>query len=208
MRLGLFGGTFDPVHLGHLAIAECACNHLGLDEVLFIPAGQPWFKDDQHVTKAYHRLRMVQLAVMAKPKYRVSDVEVRREGLTYTVETLEALREELGVEIELYIIVGTDVLREMYLWRRPHRVLELATVVGINRPGYESFNRTSLDAIHPGASREVLIVKGPAVDVSGTDIRRRVAEGLPIKGLVPEAVESYIHEQKLYRGTYHEQGLS
>ena len=200
MKLGVFGGTFDPVHMGHLIIAEEACSRLGLDELLFIAAGRPWFKRDEEVTEAVHRLNMLELAVDTNPNFRVSDMEVRRAGPSYTVDTLEELSTGRTDDPTLYVVVGTDALREIDRWRSPGRVLEMANVVGIARPGDAELDIEALDAIHEGASKRAIILRGPEIGISSTDIRRRVVEGMSIRYLVPEPVESYIYEQGLYRG--------
>jgi nicotinate-nucleotide adenylyltransferase len=199
VRLGIFGGTFDPIHIGHLIIAEEARVRLGLDEVLFIPAGQPWLKADRPITEARHRLAMAELAVASNPCFRASDVEVARPGPSYTVDTLAELRRKLGPDADIYLILGLDSLRQLSRWHRPERVLEMCTVVGISRPGAEDFDPSTLDAISPGASSKVILLRVPLIDISGTDIRQRVAAGLSIKYRVPEDVEAYIYEQGLYK---------
>ena len=193
-KIGVFGGTFDPVHVGHLIAAEEARASLSLDEVVFVPAGRPWFKEGRPLTGAGHRLAMVELAVAGHAHFRVWDVEVRRPGPSYTVDTLEELRTELGEAAELYLIVGTDVLSELSRWQRPERVVEMATIVGMRRAGAEELGPEQMEA----PSRP-LIVDGPRIEVSGADLRRRVAEGRPIRYMVPEAVERYIREHRLYR---------
>lgn len=202
MKLGVFGGTFDPIHIGHLIVAEDARVQLGLDKVLFVPAGQPWLKADRQVTEARHRLAMVERAVASNPCFRASDIEVARPGPTYTADTLAELRRKLGSDAEIYFILGLDSLRQLSRWHRPERVLEMCTVVGVSRPGAGDFDPGTLDAITPGASSKVVLLRVPLIDISGTDIRRRVAAGLSIKYRVPEAVEAYIYEQGLYVGPY------
>ena len=199
MKVGVFGGTFDPIHIGHLLVAEQARILLSLDKVMFIPAGQPWFKVGQAVTQERHRMAMVELAAESNPFFRASDIEINRSGPTYTVDTLVELRRQLGAEAKLFVILGLDSLGEIGRWHRPERVLELSTVVGMSRPGFMDFNPETLDAISPGASAKVVLLKGPLVDVSAIDLRRRVAEGASIKYRVPESVEAYIREHGLYR---------
>ncbi|MCH7786427.1 MAG: nicotinate-nucleotide adenylyltransferase [Chloroflexi bacterium] len=199
MKVGVFGGTFDPIHVGHLIVAEEARGRLGLDEVLFVPAGQPWFKAGDGVTEARHRMAMVELAIASNPCFRASDIEIGRAGPTYTVETLIELREQLGPDSEIYLILGLDSLQEIDRWRSPERVFELATVVGMSRPGCADLDAKRLDSIFPGASDRVMMLDGPLIDISATDLRRRVSEGLSIKYRVPESVEAYIYEHGLYR---------
>ena len=197
-RTGVFGGTFDPVHVGHLIAAEEARAALSLNEVVFVPAGRPWFKEGRPLTGAGHRLAMVELAVAGHAHFRVSDAEVRRPGPSYTVDTLEELRAGLGEAAEIYLIVGTDVLSELSRWHRPARVFEMATIVGMRRPGAEP-DLEQLEEVSPDAPSKTLILDGPCIEVSGADLRRRVAEGRPIRYMVPEAVGRYIREHRLYR---------
>ena len=199
MNLGVFGGTFDPIHLGHLVVAEEARSVLQLDEVLFIPTGQPWLKSGLKITDAAHRLAMVELAVKSNPGLRSSDMEVRRPGPTYTVDTLTELRQELGPGPELHLILGLDSLADLKRWHLPERIFDLSRVVAVTRPGYEDFEPGALESIAPGASSKVHLLKGPLIGISGTEIRRRVCNGLPIRYWVPRCVESYILERGLYR---------
>ena len=199
MKLGLFGGTFDPIHLGHLIVAEEARSILQLDKVLLIPTGQPWLKSGLKNTDAEHRLAMVDLAVKADARLSSSDMEIRRPGPTYTVDTLTELRQELGPGPELYLILGLDSLADMKRWHQPQLIFDLSRVVAVTRPGYEDFDSDALESIAPGASRKVHLLTGPLIGISGTEIRRRVYHGLPIRYWVPEGVESYILERGLYR---------
>ena len=199
MKVGIFGGTFDPIHLGHLIVAEEASALLGLDEMLFVPAGRPWFKASDEVTEARHRMAMVELAIASNPRFRASDIEIGRVGPTYTVDTLVELREQLEPNSEIYLILGLDSLQEIDRWHSPERVFELATVVGMSRPLCAAFDTERLDSIFPGASDRVMMLDGPLIDISATDLRRRVSEGLSIKYRVPESVEAYVYEQGLYR---------
>lgn len=196
-RVGVFGGTFDPIHLGHLIAAEDARERLGLDEVLFIPAGQPWFKAGAAVSAAQHRLAMARLAVKGNPRFRVSDIEIRRPGPSYTIDTLEALAAERP-GAELYVLLGLDALREMRRWRDPGRVFAMARVVGMARPG-ASLDFAELDAAAPDAVHRALIVDGPRVDISGTDIRRRIAAGLSVRYRLPSDVADYARRHGLYK---------
>lgn len=198
MKLGIFGGTFDPIHNGHIVIAEHVRKSLDIDRVLFIPAGQPWFKANIPVTEARHRLEMVNLAVADSPKFEVSDIEVRREGSTYTIDTLTALREEMGEAVEFFVILGTDALNELHRWRAPGEVLDMATIVGVARPNADAVDREALESIRSGASEEIVLVDGPRVDISAASVRRRIADGLPVDGLIPQVVHSYIERHGLY----------
>ncbi len=198
LRVGVFGGTFDPVHVGHLIAAERATELLHLDKMLFVPAGEPWFKAGEPVTDAGHRLNMVRLAVESNPRFSVSDVEVVRPGPSYTIDTLEKLHEDAPPGTEFFLVLGLDALAEIHRWRSPERVFELATVVGVSRPGAE-FDSAILRDIFPSAAERVIMLDVPMVDVGATELRRRAAEGNSLRYLVPDSVERYIREHGLYR---------
>ena len=199
LRLGIFGGTFDPIHIGHLAVAEEARVVLCLDEVLFLPAGQPWFKEGQEVSDATHRIAMVELAIASNPYFRASDMEISRPGPTYTLDTLRELRREVGPGAEMDLLLGLDALSELDRWHLPDQVLDMATVIGIRRPGFEGFDAAKLAALSPDGSAEVTMLPGPMMDISGLELRRRVSQGRSIRYLVPGDVEAYINEHGLYR---------
>ena len=196
MRIGVFGGTFDPIHMGHLIVAEDARAALELDKVLFIPAGQPWFKSYRQITEARHRLAMVQLAVKDNPHFDVTDIEVRRSGPSYTVDTLQELH-ELYSDAELIVILGLDALREIDRWHQPSRVFQMASVAGMARPG-ATLDPSVLHAAIPGASSRMCLLDSALIDISGTDIRRRASAGQSIRYRVPVAVERYICDNGLY----------
>ena len=193
MRLGLMGGTFDPIHIGHLVAAEEALERCHLDEVWFVPAGRPWMKEGEEVSAAHHRMNMAALAVSSNPCFSVSSIEVDREGLTYTVDTLEELNTE-DPSRELFLIVGADSAAQMDRWKEPERVRELCTVVAVPRPGYDAPNT----ATGPDESTRVIYLEAPLTAISATEVRERVSGGLPLGGWVPEAVEAYIHQHGLY----------
>lgn len=199
MKVGIFGGTFDPIHMGHLILAEEARVRLSLDKVLFIPTGHPWLKAGRTISPAHHRLAMVRLAIEDNPPFEVSDMEVRRPGPTYTVDTLDQLRAQWGDGPEVYLLLGLDALQEFSRWHEPRRILEQCTLVGMARPGYVDFSPRSLDAILPGASQRLVLLHGPHIGISGTEIRRRVQMGISIRYWVPRPVELYIAEHGLYR---------
>lgn len=197
-KVGVLGGTFDPIHLGHLIIAEEVRQKLGLGEVLFVPAGQPWTKGERSISAAEHRLEIVILATASNPHFNVSTIELERPGPTYSVDTITELKAGLGSGAELYFIVGFDALAELPLWKESGRLVKRCKIVGVGRPGHSGLDLRSLESAVPGASGSVVIVDVPQVDISGTEIRRRVSQGLSIRYLVPEAVEKYIAEQGLY----------
>jgi nicotinate-nucleotide adenylyltransferase len=204
MRVGILGGTFDPVHLGHLIIAEESRVQLRLDQVIFTPAGQPWLKNRQPVSPAHHRLRMVELAVASNPFFRVSSSEMDRSGPTYTVDTLEELQRSLGRDARLYFIVGMDVVEQFHRWKEPEKLLELCNLVVVSRPGHQRIDINSLVGQYPQAGERLILLTVPRIEISSTGIRRRVSEGISIRYLVPEAVEEYILEHRLYQ---HNHGL-
>ena len=197
-KIGLLGGTFDPIHIGHLLIAEDAREALGLDTVVFIPAGRPWLKANQSVTDPQHRLAMVGLAIGPNPHFQVSDIEIRRQGPTYTVDTLEQLQHDYSPNTEKFLILGMDSLNELARWRSPERLFDLCVVVGVSRPGQEEIDIDKLESIAEGASGKIVLISGPSIGISGADIRNRVVHGKSIKYRVPVDVESYILEHGLY----------
>jgi nicotinate-nucleotide adenylyltransferase len=190
------GGTFDPIHHGHLVTAEEALWQFGLDEVAFVPTGQPWMKQDREVTSAEDRYLMTVIATASNPAFSVSRIEVDRRGPTYTVETLEQLQAEAKEPVELFFITGADAMLEIFHWKDPEEVLARAHLIAATRPGYE-LKRFEAEA--PSAHPNVSVMHIPALAISSTDIRRRVAEGEPIRYLVPEGVQTYIEKAALYR---------
>lgn len=199
MRIGVFGGTFDPIHVGHLIAAEEVWVRMRLQKVLFVPTGRPWLKSDRAVTAAEHRLTMVRLAVASNSRFEASTVDIDRPGPSYTVDTLSDLGRQLP-NAELFFIAGLDAVADMPRWREPARLVEMCQIVGMRRPGCTDLNLACIDEAIPGASRKIMIVDVPQIDISASDIRKRVAEGLPIRYLVPEAVEDYIKRNGLYIG--------
>ncbi len=199
-RIGVLGGTFDPIHLGHLIVAENIREKLGLKEVLFIPAGQPWLKlrEEKPISAAEHRLAMVRLAVASNRYFKVSTMEIDRPGLSYSIDTVLELKSKLGAGAEIYFIVGPDALAEFPKWKEPARLLEICQVVGMGRPAHKRVDLRNLESSVPGASKRIMSVDVPQIDISSTDIRKRVAQGLSIRYLVPEAVEKYIQKHRLY----------
>ncbi|MCY4367594.1 MAG: nicotinate-nucleotide adenylyltransferase [Chloroflexi bacterium] len=198
MRTGILGGTFDPVHLGHLLIAEESRISLGLDQVLFVPAGRPWLKEGQPLTEACHRVQMVELAVASNPHFRVIRNEVDRSGPSYTVDTLEELREELPAT-ELFFILGLDAFESFHRWKDPGRILELCRLVVVSRPGYSDEEQDRLLATCGDQADRICVLPVHNVDFSATEIRRRASQGISFRYQVPDAVEAYISAQGLYR---------
>jgi nicotinate-nucleotide adenylyltransferase len=202
-RVGLLGGTFDPIHYGHLVIAEEVRTTLQLSEMVFVPAGKPPHKPGRIVTEAHHRLAMLKLAIASNPYFTISLVDVERQGPSYTVETLRLLHQQWGAQTAIYFVIGGDSLEYLLTWHDPAGILEqLAVLVAVQRPGYEEASdyRDALEARLPGIKQRLIIVQAPQLDISASDLRRRVAEGRPIKYQTPEAVEHYIAQHGLYRG--------
>ena len=200
-RVGLLGGTFDPIHYGHLVIAEEARATLDLSELVFVPAGQPPHKPGPTITAGHHRLTMLQLAIASNPYFTISQVDLERPGPSYTVETLRLLRQQWDAQTALYFIIGGDSLEEFLTWRDPAGILEQLTyLVAVQRPGYEEASgyRESLEARLPGIKQRLIMLRAPQLEISATDLRLRVAEGRPIKYQTPEAVEYYIAQYGLY----------
>ena len=199
-KIGVLGGTFDPIHLGHLIVAEDIRQKLGLGEVLFVPAGRPWLKlkEEKPISAAEHRLAMVRLAVASDPHFKVSTLEIDRPGLSYSIDTVLELKAKLGAGAEIYFIVGPDALAELPRWKDPGRLVEICQVVGIGRPGYVQADLHILESSILGVSQRIMLMDVPQIDISATEIRRRVAQRLSIRYLVPEAVEKYIAEHRLY----------
>ncbi|GGL84749.1 putative nicotinate-nucleotide adenylyltransferase [Nakamurella endophytica] len=188
-RIGVMGGTFDPIHHGHLVAASEVSHLFGLDEVVFVPTGQPWQKES--VTPAEHRYLMTVIATAANPRFSVSRVDIERGGPTYTLDTLRDLRAQ-EPEAEWFFITGADALSAIMSWKDVDQLFELAHFVGVTRPGYQLTDRAL-----PNGSATLLEV--PALAISSTDCRRRVAGGVPVWYLVPDGVVQYIAKYGLYR---------
>lgn len=197
-RIGILGGTFDPVHLGHLIVAEEVRLKLRLQEVMLVPAGQPSLKDAEGVTSAEHRLEMAILATASNPYLSVSTVEIERPGATYSIDTVVELKAGLGAAAKITFIVGFDTLSDLPRWKDVRRLLDQCEVVAVPRPGYAKFDLRSLDRDLPDASQRIRKVEVPQIDISATEIRGRIARGQSIRYLVPEAVEEYIAAHNLY----------
>lgn len=199
MNVGVLGGTFDPVHLGHLIIAEEVRLQLKLGLVLFVPTGQPWLKVNRVVTQAKHRVTMSSLAIASNPYFKLSMVEVERPGPTYTVETLRFLKEQFASETKIFLILGWDSLNELPLWKEPDKIVNICQLVAVPRLDCPKPDLKSLELAIPGIGSNTIMLEILPIGISSSDIRRRVAQGLSIRYLVPQEVERYINEHKLYR---------
>ena len=198
-RLGIMGGTFDPIHYGHLVTAEGARYALGLEKVIFIPAGRPPHKPNYSITEPWDRYRMTCLAVASNPSFQASTLEVDRPGPSYTIDTVRAMS-RLYPGALVYFITGADALLEILTWKDFEILLTECRFVAATRPGYrlsELLNR--LDRLPESLKQNILCMEVPALAISSTDIRQRVREGRPIKYLLPESVEDYILKNFLYR---------
>jgi nicotinate-nucleotide adenylyltransferase len=201
--IGVLGGTFDPVHVGHLAVGEVALDALDLDRVLFMPARRPPHKLDRAITDAAHREAMLRLAIAGRDGFEVSRIELERPGPSYAVDTFARLADDSAAEgrPEPWFILSAEALRGFPDWREPDRILALGRIAVAPRPGSDAADSAWLEGRFPGRADRFTTLPGPHLAVSATDVRRRVADGLPIDGLVPPAVERYIMEHHLYQGT-------
>jgi nicotinate-nucleotide adenylyltransferase len=199
MRYGLMGGTFDPIHYGHLVAAEEVYACLGLDKVLFIPAGQPPHKTGEERSPVETRVRLVEMGIASNPHFELSRVDVDRPGPSFSVDMLRVLRKQLGGDHELFFIIGADSLEDFLEWHDPEGIVRQCKLVVVTRPGY-GVSVEHLKSRIPDIESRVEIVPIPLMSISASDLRERVANGLPIKYQVPEAVEGYIYAMGLYRG--------
>ncbi|MEA1872328.1 MAG: nicotinate-nucleotide adenylyltransferase [Chloroflexota bacterium] len=197
MNIGVLGGTFDPIHIGHLVVAEEARIKVGFNEVLFVPAGRPWLKLDRNITPADQRVEMVRRAIADNPHFKLCTLEVERPGPSYTVDTLTTLRKQLGSEANLFFILGRDTLAELPSWKEPKRVVQLCRLVVAPRLGSKDLKR--LETEIPGLLDKVIQLDMPVIGISASGIRQRIAQGLPIRYLVPAEVEEYILQHRLYK---------
>lgn len=198
MRLGIFGGAFDPVHNGHLLLAEQCREQCQLDEVWFVPTKIPPHKEAASLSPDADRVEMLKLATAGRPEFVVSEIELKRENVSWTVDTLRQFRDERP-EDELFFLIGADSLRDFPTWKEPEEIAKLATVVAVNR-GEASLDELATD-LQPNLAGSVRLVTMPGTSISATDLRGRVSAGKSIRYLVPRAVEEFILAQKLFRGS-------
>jgi nicotinate-nucleotide adenylyltransferase len=193
-RVGVMGGTFDPIHHGHLVAASEVQAWFGLDEVVFVPTGEPWQKTGRTISDREHRYLMTVIATASNPRFTVSRVDIDRPGLTYTKDTLRDLHKRLG-DVDLYFITGADALGQILTWRDYEELFELAHFVGCTRPGHQIDDSMVRDL----PSQRVTLVEIPALAISSTSCRDRVAQGEPVWYLVPDGVVQYIAKHRLYQ---------
>ena len=198
-RIGIRGGTFDPPHVGHLWLATLAADAIGLDRVLFMPAAQPPHKEGQVVTRASDRVLMTRLAIAGNAALELTLIETERPGPSYTIDSVDELRRTYGTDADLYLVMATDSLNAIDTWREPDALLERIEWVVGPRPGEPPPDRSALEDRFGELASRIHLLEGPSLDVSSTDIRRRVAAGHAIRYLVPRGVEELITERGLYR---------
>lgn len=197
-KIGVMGGTFDPIHYGHLVAAEGARHHFGLERVIFVPAARPPHKQGREISNPVHRLNMAVLATKSNINFEVSDVEIRRKGPSYTIDTVEYFRRFHGCSI--YFITGADAVLEILTWHQVHDLLAMSSFIAATRPGYPLKNLAgSLKGLPTEFIKKITLMEVPALAISSTDIRERVRKGMPIKYLLPEKVEAYINSRGLYK---------
>jgi nicotinate-nucleotide adenylyltransferase len=200
VKIGVLGGTFDPVHRGHIAMAEEARRELGLDEVILVPAGRPPYKAVTEIAPAADRREMLSLAVSGKPHLKVSTMEIERPGPSYTVDTLAVLKEHYGNDAGIYFILGDDSLAQFPHWREPERIVEMCSLVAIPRPGSPRPDIDTLEKGIPGISKKLIYLEKPRLDIRATVIREMASRGKSINKYVPGPVADYIRKHKLYAG--------
>ncbi len=192
MKIGALGGTFDPIHYAHLISAEYVRDFLDLDKILFIPASVPPHKDIKKLTPPAHRMAMIHLAISDNPSFEVCDIELQRGGISYSLDTILALREKYQLSREsLYFIIGSDSLEQLHTWHEPERICETCTVVVVHRPGFSLLSERY--------TNKIISVDTPLIDISASHIRERIRKGRSVRYLTPLAVCTYINDQKLYR---------
>ena len=195
--LGILGGTFDPIHIGHLRMAEHVFQSMDLEKIIFIPAYVPPHKLGQDFAPAQDRYAMTKLAVADNPHFIVSDMELKRSGVSYTIDTIRQLH-NLYPDKELHFIIGADSVAQLHTWHNIEEMLELTRFVAVWRPGYEDAMDELVRHLGEGAKQRVLLLDTPVYDISSTEIRTRIRQGASLAGFVPKAVENYIYEHGLY----------
>ncbi len=198
-RIGIMGGTFDPIHYGHLVLAEEIRTQFKLDKIIFIPAGIPPHKQDIDIAEGKHRYFMTLLATITNPYFKVSKIEIENDEVSYTVNTIMKLRDMYDKDTEIFFITGADALNEMETWRSPQKLFTLCRFIAATRPGvdYEKFKK-KIDYLNKKYSSNIIVTAVPALAISSTDIRERIKLGKSIKYILPETVEHYIYKNNLY----------
>jgi len=197
-KIGILGGTFDPIHIGHLVTADYVMNHLQLEQVIFIPTGSPPHKNSLHMAKAHDRYIMTVLATSDNPKFTVSDIEVRNKDISYTIDTLQKLHDIYGENVEFYFIVGTDAVADIPTWENASGLLKYCHFVAATRPGFSSAVEKVIEFFGVEGKEHIQQLDTPELEISSTDIRQRVHCGRSFKYIVPASVELYIKKEGLY----------
>ncbi len=197
-RIGVFGGTFDPPHLGHLSLATEACQQLQIDQLLWVLTPTSPLKHDQRITSVEHRLPMLQRAIAENPKFEISKVELEYSGPYYTLNTIHRLRDRYP-SADLILIIGGDSLRDLPAWHRPADLVAVCHQIGVIRRPDDSVDLSALEQLVPGTQAKVRFVDAPLMDISSSDIRRRIREKLPFRDFLSPAVYEYIQNHHLYR---------
>lgn len=203
--IGIMGGTFDPIHYGHLITAACASDQLGLERVIFVPAAIPPHKRNRLLTSEEERLAMTRLAVQGNPRFSVSDIEIRRGGVSYTIDTLRYFRQEYPAH-RLCFIIGGDTVSDIASWKSPEELIELAAFVVGGRPGY-TYEELKTSSFYLKYIERILYLEMPGIGISSTEIRKRVRHGRTIQYQLPSAVEAFIHTHKLYLPSHAERDV-
>ncbi|MFH0839352.1 MAG: nicotinate-nucleotide adenylyltransferase [Candidatus Omnitrophota bacterium] len=189
MRIGILGGTFNPIHAGHLILAEEALGKLCLDKVIFVPTFIPPHKSDEDLVDPNHRYRLIELAIKDNPNFEISDIELKRRGKSYSIDTLRQFKKRFGKFTKLFFITGSDSLGELFSWKDINDIFKLSQFVVANRPGYPV----------KGLPKEAELVLITPIEISSSQIRKRIKEGLSIRYLVPDSIWHYIIKKRLYR---------
>ena len=198
-RIGILGGTFDPIHLGHLATAESVREIFKLDEVLFIPAARPPHKSEKKITPEVHRVMMTYLATKSNENFQVSVMEIMREGLSYTLDTVKELQKKYANKAELFFIIGSDSMADLPTWYQSKKLVEECHFISAARPGVSADLNAVKNFFGEAGAKNIHQVITPGIDISSTEIREKVLNGQSIKYLVPEVVEEYIRKENLYK---------
>lgn len=208
LRLGMMGGTFDPIHMGHLVAAEEAWQQFNLDQVVFMPSGDPPHKDKRDVTAAEHRFLMTMLAVIANPCFTISRMEIDSEKTSYTIDTVKQFYNIYGDVLDFFLITGADAILEITTWKDYSVLLKSCSIIAVSRPGYSLEKlQEVLGSSFSEAAKRIHLLEVPALSISSTDIRQRVAAGKTIRYLTPKPVEQYIYKNKLYKHHSLDEGL-
>ena len=198
-RIGILGGTFDPIHYGHIALGKKVASTLKLKRILFIPAGNPWMKSEKSVSSAHHRLKMLELGIAGIEEFSFSDMEIKRSGPTYTYETILDLTKDKLETKTIYLILGWDAIKEFHRWKNSDRLLKLVRIVAVARPGYEEFSTQYQENKDIRVFDEAVVIDKSISGITSTDIRERIKLKQSINNLVPKDVEENILEHGLYK---------